>query len=96
LLSGNFNDLDSLIGKDIIVFGTISEVLAKSNKYLLIMPHSRGESIDLTIYEENYEVLKGLNLEELSEFNVYAKGKLEKHDKYYNIKMESARQIWIE
>ena len=96
LLSGNFNDLDSLIGKDIIVFGTISEVLAKSNKYLLIMPHSRGESIDLTIYEENYEVLKGLNLEELSEFNVYAKGKLEKHDKYYNIKIESARQIWIE
>jgi len=92
----DFASLGNYIGQEITVFGGISNILTKKFPYLLRIPHSKSESFDIVVYEENAGLLEEINIDDLKEYYIYAKGVLETYKGGYQIVLKNKDQIWME
>jgi len=91
-----YSKLENLENEEVIVFGSISDVLMKNNPYLIRIPYTDRKSFDVVVYEEDANLLNELNIEELQEYNVYVKGTLAKYKEGYQIVLKNKDQIWME
>ncbi|MBV6478380.1 MAG: hypothetical protein HGGPFJEG_01134 [Ignavibacteria bacterium] len=92
----DFSRLENFIGKEITVFGSISDVLTKKFPYILRIPHDKEKVFEIIVFEENQDILKELDLEELKNYYVYISGTLEKYKDRYQINLKDKSQIRME
>jgi len=93
---GEYNRLSNYIGKEVVVFGTISDILKQKFPILLRFSIRKNVSFDAVIYEENESLLNDLNLDEIKEYYVYIKGKLSEYNGRLQIVLTEKSQIWSE
>jgi endonuclease YncB( thermonuclease family) len=92
----DYADLKNFIGKEIIVFGSIGNVLTQKYPYILRIPHTKEENFDIIIHEENSGLLGELDIETLKEYYVYVKGTLEVYKDNYQIVLRNKDNLWKE
>jgi len=88
--------LGNYIGQEIIVFGSISDILTKKFPYLMRIPHTKNETFEIVIHEENAGLLAELDMETKKEYSVYIKGKLEKYKDNYQIVLSNKEDLWMD
>ena len=91
-----YQRLGSYEDEEVVVFGSISDVLTKKFPYLLRIPAGNRKNFDVVVYEENMNLIDELNINVLKEYSIYVKGTLEKYNGEYQIVLESSDQIWME
>lgn len=97
LLNDNeYNRLSSHLNNEVIVFGTISEVFTNKFPYLIRMPHTKSQYLDVVVYEEYKSVFESLDIETLKEYYVYVKGILKSHSGKLYIELTTKEQIWMD
>jgi endonuclease YncB( thermonuclease family) len=96
LLNSDFNNLYDLDGAEITIFGLISEIIIDENKIKIRMTHSRGESVDLIIYKENFENIDINEIYAIKEYYIYVKGVLKVSNKRISMVLKKRNQIWQE
>jgi len=92
----DFSLLEENLGNEITVFGSISDILDKKFPYLLRMPHTKEQTFELVIFEENKSLIDELNFEDLKNYYIYASGKLGKYKDKYQIVLNDKSQIRME
>lgn len=92
----DFRRLADNEGKEIIVFGSIGDMLTKKFPYLLRIPHNKEESFNIVVYEEDIKVMDEANIETVRDYYIYLKGTLEKYNGQYQIVLRNKDQIWME
>ncbi|MBS1551011.1 MAG: thermonuclease family protein [Bacteroidetes bacterium] len=92
----DFERLADNIGKEVIIFGGISEVLTKKTPYLIRIPHNKEENFEIVVYNEYLKLLDELDIDTKQEYYIYAKGKLEVYNGKYQIVLRDKDQIWME
>ncbi|MBS1517610.1 MAG: thermonuclease family protein [Bacteroidetes bacterium] len=96
---GNDNDYNRLgeyLGKEITVFGNISDVLTKKNPYILRIPHTKNESFEIVIFEKNAGLIDELDINTKKDYYTYTRGKLEEYKGRYQIILKDKDQFWME
>ena len=88
--------LGNYIDQEITVFGNISDILTKKFPYLMRIPHTKNETFEIVIHEENAGLLTELDMETKKEYSVYIKGKLEKFRDNYQIVLRNKEDLWME
>ena len=88
--------LGNYIDQEITVFGSISDILTKKFPYLMRIPHTKNETFEIVIHEENAGLLAELDMETKKEYSVYIKGKLEKYKDNYQIVLRNKEDLWME
>ncbi len=111
LFEDNYSDVDNYINlynddayskledfeyDEVIVFGSISDVLTKKLPYIIRIPYANRRNFDVVIFEKNVNLINELNIDELKEYNVYVKGILSKYKDGYQIILRNKEQIWME
>ena len=91
-----YNRLSDYVNKEVVIFGGIGDVMKSRFPFIIRFPHSRGESLDLVIFEENAGLIDNLELDKLREYYVYAKGKLTTHNGRFQIVLTNKEQLWQE
>lgn len=91
----DFARLADYVGKEIVVFGGIGNILTERFPYILRIPHTKDETFELIIREKNAGLLSDpeLDLETKKEYYVYVKGVLGKYKDRYQIELESRDQF---
>jgi hypothetical protein len=92
----DFNRLEDYLGKEIVIFANISNVLSDKLPYLLRIPHTEDENFDVVVYEEHLNLLIELDIDLKKEYYVYIKGKLEKYKSGFQIVLRNKEQLWME
>jgi len=88
--------LGNYIDQEITVFGSISDILTKKFPYLMRIPHTKNETFEIVIHEENAGLLAELDMETKKEYSVFIKGKLEKYKDNYQIVLRNKEDLWME
>lgn len=88
--------LENYLGQDITVFGNIGDILTKKFPYIMRIPHTKNETFEIVIHEENAGLLNELEMETKKEYSVYIKGKLEKYNDRYQIVLMNKDDLWVE
>lgn len=92
----SFAKLEKFLGKEITVFGSISDVLIKKFPYILRIPHNKDEAFEIVVFQENQNLLKDLDVEMKKNYYVYVRGKLNKYNGKYQIELRDKEQLWME
>ena len=92
----DYKRLGENVGKEIIVFGNISDVLTKKFPYLLRIPHTKNETFEVVVFEENINILDEIDIESKKEYYTFIKGILKEYKGRYQIELTDKEQIWIE
>ena len=92
----DYKRLGENVGKEIIVFGNISDVLTKKFPYLLRIPHTKNESFEVVVFQENINLLNEIDIDSKKEFYTYIKGTLKEYKGRYQIELTDKEQIWVE
>ena len=92
----DFNRLSDYQGKEIVVFGSIGDILTKKFPYLIRIPHDKIQSFEIVVTEENQNLMNETDIDTLREYYVYVKGKLEVFNGNYQIKLINKDQIRME
>ncbi len=95
-VSKDFDRLEESVGKEIIIFGGISDILTKKFPYLMRIPVSKEKVFEIVVHEEDSVLLQDLNMDLLKEYYIYMKGVLEKYNGKYQMTLKSKDQIWRE
>ena len=93
---GEYDRLFKYIGKEVVVFGTISEIMKQKFPILLRFSVRKNVNFDAVIYEENESLLNDLNLDEMKEYYIYIKGKLTEYNGRLQIVLNEKSQLWLE
>ncbi|MGB9696652.1 MAG: thermonuclease family protein [Ignavibacteria bacterium] len=97
LLNDNeYERLSTQVGKEVVVFGTISDVFTNKFPNLIRMPHTKTQHLDILVYEEYKNVFEKLDIETLKEYYIYIKGILKSNSGRLYIELKSNEQIWME
>ncbi|HMS33561.1 MAG TPA: thermonuclease family protein [Ignavibacteria bacterium] len=88
--------LENYLDQEITVFGNISDILTKKYPYLMRIPHTKNETFEIVIHEENAGMLADLDMDTKKEFSTYIKGKLEKYNGKYQIVLRNKEDLWVE
>lgn len=88
--------LKDYVGKEIVVFGNIGNVLTKKTPYLLRIPHTKDENFDIVVYEENSDLLKEIDIDTKQYYYTFTKGILETYEGKYQIILRNKGQFWME
>lgn len=88
--------LENYLGQEITVFGNISDILTKKYPYLMRIPHTKNETFEIVIHEENAGMLADLDMDTKKEYSTYIKGKLEKYNDKYQIVLRNKEDLWVE
>lgn len=92
----DYERLENYLGQEITVFGNISDILTKKFPYIMRIPHTRNETFEIVIHEENAGLLDELDMETKKEYSTYIKGKLEKYNDRYQITLRNKENLWVE
>jgi len=92
----DFKRLSENVGKEIIVFGNISDILTKKFPYLLRIPRTKEETFELVVFEDNADLLTEMDIDSKKEYYTYIKGTLGVYKGKYQIELKTPDQIWIE
>lgn len=92
----DYERLGNYIGQEVTVFGSISDILTKKFPYLMRIPHTKNETFEIVIHEENAGLLTELDMDSKKEYSVYVKGKLEKYKDNYQIVLKNKDDLWME
>jgi endonuclease YncB( thermonuclease family) len=92
----DFDSLKNHVGDQVVVFGSISEMYMDKEPYLIRLPHSAKEHLDLTIFPESEELFEALNIEQLEGEFVYVRGELKNYEGRLEIDLKKRNQLWIE
>ena len=60
------------------------------------IPHTKNETFEIVIHEENAGLLSELDMETKKEYSVFIKGKLEKYKDNYQIVLRNKEDLWME
>ena len=82
--------------EDVVVFGSISNVLTKKLPYLIRIPYANRKNFDVVIFEENANLVNEIDIDELKEYNVYVRGTLTLYKDGYQIVLKNKDQIWMD
>jgi len=93
---GEYDRLLKYVGKEVVVFGTISEILRQKFPILLRFSIRKNVNFDAVIYEENESLLSDLNIDEIKEYYIYLKGKLSEYNGRLQVVLSEKSQIWLE
>lgn len=97
LLNDNeYTRLSAHLGDEVVVFGTISDVFTNKFPYLIRMPHTKVQHLDIFVYEEYKSVFEKLDIETLKEYYVYVRGIVKSHSGKLYMELKSKDQIWME
>ena len=94
--NGEYERLENYLGKEVTVFGNISEVSDKKTPYLIRIGIRIGLNFDIVLFEENAELLPLLKMDEKKDYYIYAKGKLTEYRGKYQIVLNNVEQLWME
>lgn len=92
----DFNSLNSKIGEEIIIFGSLNQIMDKKDPYLLRFSHNKGKHFDVVLFPENYYLLEELNLTNLEGEYIYVKGTLIEYKGKPEIILTEKSQVWTE
>ncbi|MBK8552351.1 MAG: hypothetical protein IPL53_15295 [Ignavibacteria bacterium] len=92
----DFARLGNYVGQEITVFGSIGDILTKKFPYLMRIPHTKDETFEIVIHEENAGLLTELDMDTKKEYYVYIKGKLEIYKDKFQIVLSDKESLWIE
>jgi endonuclease YncB( thermonuclease family) len=97
LLNDNeYKRLSTKVGNEVVVFGTISDVFTNKFPYLIRMPHTKSQHLDIVVYEEYKKVFENLDIDTMKEYYVYIKGVLKSNSGRLFIELTNIDQIWME
>ncbi|HRA99206.1 MAG TPA: thermonuclease family protein [Ignavibacteria bacterium] len=92
----DYKRLSENVGKEIVVFGNISDVLTKKFPYLLRIPHTKNETFEVVVFEENINILDEIDIDSKKDYYTYIKGTLKEYKGRYQIELTDKEQIWVE
>lgn len=92
----DFERLQNFVGKEVIVFGGIGQVLSDKQPVLLRIPHAKDENFDIVVFPENAGLLTELDIDNKKEYYIYLKGNLEIYNGSYQIVLRDINQLWVE
>jgi len=92
----DFKRLADYVGKEIVVFGSIGDILTKKFPYLLRIPHDKSEAFEIVVFEEKLNLLNELDMDTKKEYYIYMKGKLEVYKGDYQMVLRDKEQLWME
>lgn len=95
LNEGEYKRLENYLGEEIVIFGSISEILTNKLPYLLKFTVTQALSFDVVLFEDYIYLINELNLEEKKEYYTYIRGKLEIFKGNYQIILKSSEQVWM-
>ncbi len=93
---GEYERMSKYIGKEVIIFGTISEILNQKYPILLRFSIRKNVNFDAVIYEENESLLNDLNIDEIKEYYIYLKGKLTEYNGRLQIVLNEKSQLLLD
>lgn len=96
VLDDDYDLLKDKIGQEVILFGSIADILDKKDPYLIRLSHTQKEHVDIVLFPENYSLMDELKIRELDGEYIYVSGKLELYKERPQIKLTSKSQIWQE
>lgn len=88
--------LEANIGKDIIIFGNVTDFFIKKLPFTFRLGISSNMHLNILIYEENKDLLDKLDLKGIDYYYVYIKGELSKNNNNYLLKLRDEKNIWFE
>jgi endonuclease YncB( thermonuclease family) len=92
----DFDRLKDFAGKEVIVFGSISEILKNKTPYLIRIPHNRVKTFDVVVYVEYISLIDELDLDYQKEFYTYFKGKIEPYKGRFQMVLRNKDQFRVE
>lgn len=92
----DYERLASFVGKEVIVFGGIGNVMLDKFPFILRIPVRKGTDFDLVIKSENSDLVNSMDIDYLKEFYIYAKGEITQFDGRYQIILRDPSQVWME
>lgn len=91
-----YKRLENYLGQEVIIFGSIGELLQNRFPYLMTIPVTKENRFEIVIFEEHAGILNEINLQDVLENYVYIMGKLEKRKDRYQIILRDKNQIWMD
>ncbi|MBX7042923.1 MAG: thermonuclease family protein [Ignavibacteria bacterium] len=92
----DYEKLSSFVGKEIVVFGGIGNVMTDRFPYIFRIPVRKDMNFDLVVKQSDSNVLDQIDIDYVKEYYTYAKGTLETYDGRYQIVIRDKGQIWME
>ncbi len=92
----DYEKLSAFVGKEIVVFGGISNVMTDKFPYIFRIPIRKEMNFDLVVKQSDSNVMDQIDMDYLKEYYIYSKGILDTYDGRYQILIRDKDQIWME
>ncbi len=92
----DYEKLSAFVGKEIVVFGGIGNVMTDRFPYIFRIPIRKDMNFDLVVKQSDSGVMDQIDIDYLKEYYIYAKGILDTYDGRYQILIRDKDQIWME